>query len=185
MAKRGGVQAKTMQIAFCGMMAALSVVLLVLGAYIPILLYFAPLMAGVLLLPVQLECSTKAAWLTWIAAALCILFLGADKEAALFYLLVGYYPIIKWRLEQKVPKRWHLFAKLAYFLFISLIMEGLLLLLFPAQSMSAEFGQAWLMMEALLVVMMIVSLWLYDRLLNGLMVMYIRKLQPLLKFLHR
>ena len=52
MTKRTTARIQTMRVAFCGMMCALSVVLMLMGGLIPVMLYVAPLLAGILLLPV-------------------------------------------------------------------------------------------------------------------------------------
>lgn len=184
--KRETAQRKTMRIAFCGMMTALAVVLMLLGGLVPVLLYVSPLVAGLLLLVVLVEYSRKAAWLTWLATALCILFVGVDKEAAFFYLFAGYYPILKWDIERKIPSGIRRTAvKLLLFTASSGLMYLLLSLVFPAQSIAAEFGSAGLWTWLALVVLMVFCLLLYDRALVSLAILYERRLRPKLKFLHR
>ena len=77
------------KIAFCGLMVALSVVLMLTGGLIPIATYCAPMAAGLLLLPILLEYGKKASWTAYAAVSLISLLLGADKEAAFFYLFLG------------------------------------------------------------------------------------------------
>lgn len=74
------------KIAFCGLMVALSVVLMLSGGLIPIATYCAPMAGGLLLLPILLEYGKKPAWTAYAATSLITLLLGADKEAAFFYL---------------------------------------------------------------------------------------------------
>jgi hypothetical protein len=104
MDSRKKARRQSAMVAFCGMTVALSVVLLLLGGVIPVATYAVPMFTGLLLLPVLLEFGYKAAWTTFFAAALLSLFLDFDKEAAFFYLFVGYYPIIKWRLDRLQPR---------------------------------------------------------------------------------
>ena len=186
MKKRTTTRIQTLRIAFCGMMAALSVVLMLMGGLIPMMLYIAPLAAGILLLPVLVEYGRKAAWLTWLATALCVLMLGVDKEAAFFYLFVGYYPILKWDIDRKITRKgWRVVAKLLLFTLAAGLMYLLLSLLFPAQSIMAEFGQAGVWMAVLMLALMDACLMMYDRLLVPLVVLYDRKMRPALKFLRR
>ena len=58
------------KIAFCGLMSALSVVLMLTGGFIPVATYCAPMAGGLLLLPIMLEYGKKAAWTSYIAVAL-------------------------------------------------------------------------------------------------------------------
>lgn len=186
MTKRTTARHQTMRVAFCGMMCALSVVLMLMGGLIPVMLYVAPLLAGMLLLPVLVEYGRKAAWLTWLATALCVLMVGVDKEAALFYLFIGYYPILKWDIDRNIPhKGLRIGAKLALFTCAAGLMYLLLWLIFPAQSLAAEFGNGWLWMSLLLLLLMDFCLLMYDRALIAMVVLYDKKMRPALKFLRR
>jgi hypothetical protein len=168
------------------MMCALSVVLMLMGGLIPVMLYVAPLLAGILLLPVLVEYGRTAAWLTWFATALCVLMIGVDKEAAFFYLFIGYYPILKWEIDRKIAhKGLRIAVKLLLFTASAGLMYLLLWLIFPAQSLAAEFGNGWLWMSLLLLVLMDFCLLMYDRALIAMVVLYDRKMRPVLKFLRR
>ncbi len=183
-AKRETHRQRTMRVAFCGMMTALSVVLMLLGGLIPVLLYISPLVAGLLLLAVLMEYGRKAAWLTWLAAALCVLIIGVDKEAAFFYVFVGYYPILKWDIDRRISGRWLRFAvKTLLFTGATGLMYLLLSLLFPALMLTEEFGGLW--MTVLFVLLLNACLLMYDRTLVSIAVMYDRKLRPKLRFLRK
>ena len=182
--KRKSAQQNTMRIAFCGMMTALSVVLMLLGGLVPVMLYISPLLAGLLLLVVLIEYGKQAAWLTWLATALCVLMVGADKEAAFFYVFIGYYPIIKWTIDRRIANKWlRLLAKMLLFTVMTGLMYLLLALLFPALMVIEEFGGVW--MTVLFVLLMNFSLLMYDRALLPMAVLYDRRLRRHLKFLHR
>lgn len=186
MTKRTTARLQTMRVAFCGMMCALSVVLMLMGGLIPVMLYVAPLLAGILLLPVLVEYGRKAAWLTWLATSLCVLMIGGDKEAAFFYLFIGYYPILKWDIERKISRKgWRTAVKLLLFTASTGLMYLLLSLIFPAQSLAAEFGKGWLWMCIFLLAMMDFCLLMYDRALIAMVVLYDKKMRPALKFLRR
>ena len=103
------------KIAFCGMMVALSIALMLTGGLIPIATYCAPLMSGVLLLPIFLEYGKKTALTAYIATSLIVLILGVDKEAAFFYIFLGYYPVIKWNLDKLKSKPLRICIKLIIF----------------------------------------------------------------------
>lgn len=90
--------------AVCGMVAALSVVIMMLTV-IPVMTYSAPAFAGILLMVIVIEINKKWAFGVYVAVGILSLLLAADKEAAVMYVaFFGYYPIIKAILESKLPK---------------------------------------------------------------------------------
>ena len=86
--KREQSRKQSVKIAYCGMMVALSLVLMLMGGIIPIATYCVPMMSSILLLPVLVEFGRKTAWMAFSAVALIALLLGVDKEAAFFYLFI-------------------------------------------------------------------------------------------------
>ena len=86
---------QSIKIAFCGIAVGLSIVFMLLGGLIPAAVYAVPLLCGLVLLPVSIEFGKPTACATFAATALLALMLDFDKEAAFFYLFIGYYPIIK------------------------------------------------------------------------------------------
>ena len=104
MNRHSSAHRQSLMIAFCGMAAGLSVAIMLLGGVIPAATYAVPMLCGLLLLPVLLEFGPKAAWTVYIAVSLLALMLGFDKEAAFFYIFIGYYPIVKWKIE-RVPAK--------------------------------------------------------------------------------
>lgn len=90
--------------AICGMIAALSVVIMML-TIIPVLTYTAPAFVGILLMIVVIEINKKWAFGVYAAVGILSLLLATDKEAAVMYVaFFGYYPIIKAVLESKLPR---------------------------------------------------------------------------------
>lgn len=90
--------------AVCGMVAALSVVIMMLTV-IPVMTYSAPAFAGILLMVIVIEINKKWAFGVYVAVGILSLLLAADKEAAVMYVaFFGYYPIIKAILESNLPK---------------------------------------------------------------------------------
>ena len=91
---------KTKRIAFCGLMAALSAVLLTLGGVLPLSTFVCPVLA---MLPVAVsleEAGKKGALGVYLSAAFLGMILCADREAAVFYLLCGGYPILQRSVEK-------------------------------------------------------------------------------------
>lgn len=93
---------KSICIAFCGIMTALCVVLMFLTGLIPVGTYALPALAGILLVVLVVEMGTSWAWPVYIASSALSVFLAADKEAAMLYVLFfGYYPILKAVIERR------------------------------------------------------------------------------------
>ena len=122
--KDTSLQAK--KAAYCGMAAALSVVLMMLSSVIPIFGYIGPMFASVLLIPLMKNFGKGAAMCTWLVTALLILILGADKEAALFYIFFGYYPVLKTVLDRIPQGFFRRLCKFAFFLLSAILMDVLL-----------------------------------------------------------
>ena len=163
----------------CGMVVALSVVLMLTSSIIPVMTYAAPLLCGVLLIPVQLEYDRRTAWTVFAAAALLTLILGFDKELAFFYLFLGYYPII-----HSNPRK--LILKLLFFSVSLILMYVLLGLVIGFAAVMADFQDMGKIMTILFFCMMLVCLMLFDRLLTPLSIVYVTRFQPKLKkLLHR
>lgn len=173
------------RIAFCGLVAALSVTLMLSGGLIPVATYCSPMAAGVLLLGVLLEFGQRTAWTTYAATAIISLLLGTDKEAAFFYLFMGYYPIVKWSLERIRNRPLRFFTKAAYFSISVILMYLILGYLFNMQAIVEEFSQMGIWLSAAFLVLFVLCMFLYDRLLFPLVLLYVNRLKPKLRFLHR
>jgi len=172
------------KIAFCGLMVALSVALMLTGGLIPVATYCAPMAGGLLLLPIMLEYGKKAAWTAYAATALITLLLGADKEAAFFYLFIGYYPLLKWEIERIKNKKLHLPCKLLVFNVSIVLMYIVLGFLLNMQALIQEFTQMGSALLIIFLLMLNLCMLLYDRLLFPMIYLYANKIKPRLKFLH-
>lgn len=88
------------RMALGGVMAALSLVLMLLSAVIPTMSYGLPALCGILTTLVVIECGDRTALLMYGAVSILSLLLLPSKESALIYLIVfGWYPIAKRRIE--------------------------------------------------------------------------------------
>lgn len=95
---------KTKNTAVCGLMTALSVVLMMLTTLIPVFMYVIPIVTGIIVLFVADVSNKKWGAGVYFSTAFLSLLLITDKEAALTYaLFFGYYPLIKESIE-KLPK---------------------------------------------------------------------------------
>lgn len=164
---------ETRKLALGGMMAALSIVILVLGSSIGIGTYAAPMLAAPLLSPVGRAMGKKYHVLLWIAVSLLSFLLIADVEQNLMYLcLFGLYPIIRpWFEKQR--KSLQLPFKLLYFNLVVIAMEALLMLV-----LVPEISGLWA--NLLLLLMGNAVFFCYDRLIPRIELTLERRLGRLL-----
>ena len=87
------------ELALGGMFTALGVVFLCLGGIVPLALYACPILASAVLLPVRENCRRSVVWSCYAAIAVLGTLLGPDKESALLFVFLGYYPIVKPRFD--------------------------------------------------------------------------------------
>lgn len=183
--QRKNARKQSVTVAFCGMAAALSAVIMLIGGVIPAATYAVPMLCGALLLPILIELGKSAAWATFFSVAFLALILGFDKEAAFFYLFIGYYPIVKWPLDKIRPKWKRIFCKGLLFTAAIGIMYGLLFLLFPMEAMIQEFREMGVFLSVGFVIAYVGCMFLYDMLLLRILPLYANRIQPKLKFLTR
>ena len=89
----------TKKITLCGMVASLSIVIM-LTSYFPYLTYAIPALAGIFMMVPLIECGVSWSFGTYIASS-AIIFITGETEAKLLYVLfLGYYPILKSLIER-------------------------------------------------------------------------------------
>ncbi|MBQ3090856.1 MAG: hypothetical protein IJD21_09920 [Oscillospiraceae bacterium] len=156
-------------IAFGGMLAALSVVILLLGASSGIGTYAAPMMAAPLLAPVGRKMGRRWHILLWLTVSLLGFLLIVDLEQNLMYLcLFGPYPILRpWFESRNQPQR--TLFKLLWFNAVTAALEwAVMTLLIP------EVSSLW--MNLLLLGLGNVVFFFYDRIiprLEGMILHYL------------
>ena len=150
-------------IALGGMMAALACVIMGMGGLIPVATYVVPMLCIFLLQFVRKSCGNRVAWAWYGAVSLLGLLMCPDKEAAAVFVAIGYYPIIKPRLDGK--KLSWLYKGLLFNGTI-LILYWLLLNLFGLQQVVQDLEGMGIAMTALLLVMGNVVFILMDLILS-------------------
>ena len=128
------------KVAFCGVFAALAVVLMAMGTLLSVATFCAPMLASLLAIPVQSRCGSKYAWLWYCAVSILSLLLAPDREAALIFLLLGYCPMLRPAIH-KLPKVLALLCKLALVNLASLLVF-LILRLIGLPTVLSEFPNA-------------------------------------------
>lgn len=182
---RSNSRYQSSKIAFCGLMVALTVALMLAGGIVPIATYAVPMLGGILLLPILFEYGKKTAWTAYGAVALITLMLGIDKEAAFFYVFLGYYPIIKWDIERMKKKPLRLPVKLMVFNVSIILMYTLLGFVMNMDALVQEFSQMGAALLIVFVITLNACLLLYDRLMLPLIYLYVNRISPKLRFLRR
>ena len=172
-------QRKSWAMAYCGIVAALCVALMLLGAVIPIAMFIAPAVAGFLIATVCVECGLQMALTAYAAVSLLALLFVPDKEVALiFTVLLGYYPLVKPKFERIRPALLRGVCKLLLCNDAVLAMYGLIYLLVPMGSISQELRTTAMAATLVTLAMGNVAFLLYDRALHNMLMMYRLVWQP-------
>ena len=150
------------RIALGGMLAAVAVVIMCLGGFIPVATYVCPVLCCLTQLIVFRFCGKRIAWTWYAAVSILVLLLGPDKEAAIVFSAVGYYPLIKPRLD---GSKIGVVLKILYFNISVLCAYGILIYLMGMEDIAAEnmeFGAIGLI---IIILLGNITFFLLDRLL--------------------
>ncbi|MGI5894393.1 MAG: hypothetical protein ACOX6P_07330 [Candidatus Merdivicinus sp.] len=169
---------KTNQIALGGMMAALSIVCMLLTGVFPMADFALPAIAGLLLVPIVIDAGYKGAWTAFGAVALLSAMIAPNKECALYYIaFLGFYPIVKSVLECRKGKIFPWICKILLFnLCAAVIVAGAMFVFrFPGYAELLEeawwlLAGGWIFLNAVFVV--------YDIALTQLITAYVRWFRP-------
>lgn len=175
---------ESQKIALCGVLGALSVVLLLVGAALQVGTYAAPMVAAFLLIPVLDEYGPKYALLLYATVSILSILLVPELELSFFYVFViGYYPVLRVGLMRikNTLLRW--FIKFAVFNGATVLTYAVLFALLGPAILDELLADGVPMLLALLAVGNL-SFWLCDRALASLTRYYRVVLKKKLKFLH-
>lgn len=146
-----------------GILAALAIVIMCMGGMIPLATYVCPMLCMLLLAVVLRVCGARVAWAWYGAVSILGLLMGPDKEAAAVFVFLGYYPILKPRLDgTKLKWLW----KLLLFNCAIGIMYVLLIRLFGMDQISAEFQELGTILTVVMLLMGNLIFYLLDRILD-------------------
>ena len=169
---------RTRQIAVSGMMTALATAILMMGGVIPAATFVGPALAGLMLIPVFAEGGQKLALGAWLAISALSLILCADKEAALLFAFLGWYPAMKWKLDMKMPGWKGVPVKLVIWNACAGAMAAMIFFVLRMDQVMAEYREMGRAMLIGFIVLANVTLLVYDRLLGIMAVLYVKKLRP-------
>lgn len=151
-------------IALGGVMASLAVTVMSMGGLIPVATYVSPVLCMLMLNLVIRLCGVRIAWAWYGAVALLSLLLSADKEAAAVFAFLGYYPIVKPKLDKL---RFSMLWKLILFNTVMILMYRLLMSVFGMDALAEEFRIMDTVMLLITLLLGNVTFLLLDRILCG------------------
>lgn len=168
---------KSSKTALGGIIASLSLTLMLLSTVIPFLTYALPALAGVILTAMVIEIGRKWAFCAYIAISVLSLLILADKETAMMYVaFFGYYPIAKSIIEEKIQTKITGYILKLLIFNISIIAAYLVIIyLFkiPVDGMD-DFGKFTV---PILLLMGNVVFVLYDYVISRLVYLYVTRLR--------
>ncbi len=160
-----------------GIIAALAVSILLLTYISPFLVYTAPVFAGLLLLIIVSEIGYKWALGTYTAISILSLFFIADKEAAVFFvMLFGYYPILRELLLEKI-KNAAIRVLIKFIIFNVSLALSILICNFIFHIDYSDFTEGGKIFIAIIILMLNAVLFIYDFLLAKFTLIYKKRLQ--------
>ena len=135
------------KMALGGIFAALAVVIMSMGGLIPVATFVCPVFCMILLRVVNQLCGSRTGWAWYGAVALLSVLLGPDKEAAAVFVFLGYYPILKTRLDKT---KLAIFWKLLLFNLSIFAMYFALIHLFGMDQIAAEYEELGMILSAVM-----------------------------------
>ena len=143
-------------------MAALATVIMSLGGLIPVATFTCPMFCMLLLAFVTRMCGRRIGWAWYGAVSVLSLLLGPDKEAAAVFVFLGFYPIVKPKLDRM---KLGLLLKAVLFNGLILVMYALLIRLFGMNQIAEEYRELGTVMTVVMLVFGNVTFFLLDRVL--------------------
>lgn len=151
------------QIAMGGIFAALAIVIMCLGGLIPIATFVCPMICMLILHLIRKLCGNRIAWAWYGVVAILSVLLGPDKEAAAVFVFLGYYPIIKPKIDRIKPG-W--LWKGIYFNAVILLLYQLLIYLFGMDQIAAEYRELGKVLTVVVLLIGNLCFFLLDRVLT-------------------
>lgn len=157
-----------------GVFAALAVVLMLVGGIIPIGTYAAPMFASLLLIILLREMPAQMCVGWYFVVSILSALLCPDRETAFVFIVLGWYPICRPRLERLRPIL-RVILKLLIFNAAIGVLYAILVFLFQLEAVVQEFSQTAPIWIVLLLVLGNVTFLIYDLVLGRLTRLLLRK----------
>ena len=134
-----------------------------LGSIIPVNTYICPVLCILTGAVVLDRCGRKAGWCHYLAVAVLAMLLAPDREAALVYAFLGYYPMLKPRLD---AMKLGLIVKFFLFNIIVLVMYWILIQLLGMEQIAREYAEMGMVTTAVTLVLGNATFFLLDKVLG-------------------
>ena len=169
--KRSDLRRRTLALTISALLSALGVILLALGSLLETVDLSVAALASFFVIYAVIELKGAYPWMMWIVTAGLAWLLLPQKSPALFYTLIGFYPILKEKAERLHPVlSW--VVKLVCF-----HLEGLLAYLGFRFLLTASSVETRVWMLALFYLLALACFILYDLVLSRLITFYLVKLR--------
>ena len=170
------MRSKAAKVALCGVVSALSVVLMLMTGIVPVATIALPALAGCLTIAIVAETNVRYGFAVYCVVSVLAILLTPDREAILFF---GYYPTLYGLLMRIKRKPLRVLAKFGVFNLAMALETALAVWVLQIPLSEMEMFGKWSI--PILAVMLNVVFVLYDYSMNGLIVLYIRRLHPLVQ----
>jgi hypothetical protein len=131
---------KTKAIALGGIMSAMCISIMLIGAIIGVGIYVAPMIAGICLIPTGKKYGTKYHALLWVTVSVLSFLVVPDvEESLMFSLLFGAYPIF-YPYFEKLASPLRIILKLVYFNVVIIGVEYLLIAFFVPEDLGVPMA---------------------------------------------
>lgn len=168
---------KTIRIALCSIICAISLVLMILTGVIPVGTYALPCLAGILLVVVVIEYGYKWSLLSYLVISILSFILAADKEAAVYFILLfGYYPILKSIIESKIHNRIVQYV-IKFAIFNIVAVGSFYIVSFLLAVSPSEFTLFGVYVPWVFLIIGNIFFIFYDLAVTGIVVQYVRRLR--------
>ncbi len=157
------MRSKAREVALGGVLAALAVVIMTMGGLIPVATYVCPMLCTVILAYILFFCGSRVGWAWYGAVAVLSLIMGPDKEAAGVFAVLGYYPLIKPKIERSA---WKWLWKALFFNAAAGILYLMLIFVFGMVYLLTEFMEFGIIGLAITLLLGNVCFFLLDRVLS-------------------
>ncbi len=168
---------KSRQIALSGVLTALAVVILLLGSLIPLTTFCCPMLAILVLLPIRADCGPRMGWAAWAAVSLIALLLVPDRELSLFYVVFGWYPLLKPYVDRCAFRPLRILYKILFCTVSVAVTYSLLIFVFQLEAVLAEFQAASTFLNILTLITANITFLLMDTLIGRVELLWKRKLK--------
>ena len=169
--KRKDLRRRTLSLTISALLSALGVILLALGSLLETIDLSVAALASFFVIYAVIELKGAYPWMMWIVTALLAWLLLPQKSPALFYTLIGFYPILKEKAERFRPVLSWVFKLVFFHLSALLAYLGFRFLLTPATIETRVWVLAFVYLLALICFI------LYDIVLSRLITFYLKKLR--------